>query len=1210
MFKKTKVVIVILVFVLQMVMQFEFIGTTSYAANTGIIRVEFFNSNTSDSINTIYPNFRVTNLGSTSLDLSKVKLRYYYTIDGDKSQNFWCDWSSVGSSNVTGTFMKYVTPYTNADYYIEIGFKSGAGYLTSGSNIEVKSRIAKTDWSNYSQKNDYSFNSSASNYVEWNYVSGLIDDIEVYGIAPGELSSTSTPSITPTLTSTLTPPTTIPTVTPTSSSTILKVEFYNGNTSATINTIYPNFRITNLSSSSIDLSTVKLRYYYTIDGEKKQSFWCDWSTVGSANVNGTFTKLATSYTTADYYMEIGFTSGAGYLTSGSSIEVKTRFAKTNWRDFTQTNDYSFNGTITSYTEWNYVTAYVDNSLVWGIPPDIFYATPTPTATPTPILTSTPTATQTPTPTVTPIVTTAPQREAGAWYMFDSTITGSTTLSKDYKGNYGNATLNSGAIITSGRNRNGLSLDGVNDYASLPSGIVSSYGDFTIATWVKLDTSSNWQRIFDFGNNTSSYMYLSPNCPDVSAKGVKFAITTGGGWSEQTISSGYNLPIGVWKHVAVTLSGNTGILYIDGVEAGRNSSMTLKPSSLGSTSNNYIGKSQTSSDPYLDGMIDDFVIYNRALSDSELKTLAGSATRINDSDSGIVYSSGWSYKSGRSGSDYLYDVHDSDSAGGEDYFEYTFRGTGVNFIAPRYNGNSDAAIYIDGVYKKTMSMSGASNYISQTVTYSILDLTPGTHTIKVSCYNNTWGVADAIDILCSNQTPTDIVLPNTTIEENIPAGTMVGNLGTIDFNSEDTFTYALVSGEGSTDNASFSIAGNQLMILGSPDYETKNSYYIRLRTTDAGGLYYEKAFIISVTDVVEATPTPTTTATPKPTATRTPGPSPTIGQGSGLRGEYYDNMDFTNIKEVRIDPEVNFDWGAGSPSSYIDKDTFSVIWIGKVQPLYSEEYTFYTISDESIKLWVNGVPLIDNSIDHTSTEDFGIIDLEAGLKYDIRIEYHEKTSNAVAQLLWSSPSQEKEVIPRTQLYPPKMFTALEHSVRTVGNDFAIGDYVPVRMKIQVLWSIDNPVIGLDLNVRKPDGTASGFILKEIMSGSSINKNMFRVYVNGSIVGQTGFTVWTEGTGSDRKLKVKVLRSFTQNNVLQIDYIVKATASTAVFNMGIKEYLDANSLNNVNMKIFYEISEWDDLGLVISEAYSKDSTLDSSEKSKFQADIKLEDPILLE
>jgi hypothetical protein len=99
----------------------------------------------------------------------------------------------------------------------------------------------------------------------------------------------------------------------------------------------------------------------------------------------------------------------------------------------------------------------------------------------------------------------------------------------------------------------------------------------------------------------------------------------------------------------------------------------------------------------------------------------------------------------------------------------------------------------------------------------------------------------------NDGPTDISLSNSTVAENQPSGTAVGDFSTADPDTGDAFTYSLVTGEGDNDNASFNITGIQLQTAASFDYETKNSYSIRVRTTDSGALYYEKAFNITVTN---------------------------------------------------------------------------------------------------------------------------------------------------------------------------------------------------------------------------------------------------------------------------------------------------------------------------------------------------------------------------
>ena len=113
------------------------------------------------------------------------------------------------------------------------------------------------------------------------------------------------------------------------------------------------------------------------------------------------------------------------------------------------------------------------------------------------------------------------------------------------------------------------------------------------------------------------MFLTPRSSTGTAR---FAITTSGSGGEQRINAPAALPTGAWTHVAVTLAGGVGILYVNRAEVARTSALTLTPASLGSTTQNWIGRSQYSGDPYLDGAVDDFRIYSRALSASEIAAL--------------------------------------------------------------------------------------------------------------------------------------------------------------------------------------------------------------------------------------------------------------------------------------------------------------------------------------------------------------------------------------------------------------------------------------------------------------------------------------------------------------------------------------------------------------------------------------------------------------
>jgi glucose/arabinose dehydrogenase len=138
---------------------------------------------------------------------------------------------------------------------------------------------------------------------------------------------------------------------------------------------------------------------------------------------------------------------------------------------------------------------------------------------------------------------------------------------------------------------------------------------------------------------------------------------------------------------------------------------------------------------------------------------------------------------------------------------------------------------------------------------------------------------------------------------------------------------------------------------------------------------------------------------------------------GLRAEYFDNVDLTVRKFTRIDGNINYDWLTNSPDPRIGRDTFSARWTGRVMPRFSETYTFSTLSDDGVRLWVNGELIINNWSNHEATEDSATITLEANQRYALQLEYYDRSGTALIKLMWASANQPKEIIPPEQLFQP-------------------------------------------------------------------------------------------------------------------------------------------------------------------------------------------------
>ena len=384
--------------------------------------------------------YRVVNTGNSAQ--SNISVRVYFTLDGSQPASKYVLekwWDGSNAATISGP-----TQASGSTYYFTINY--GSASLAAGASWEFQTTLHLNDWSSsYSGVNDWWHTTGTlpAAYTDWSTIPTYVNSSLVWGSTPGDTpvptatltrtntpvsatntsTRTNTPSVatntatrtntpvgasnTPTRTNTPMTATLTPTRTNTPSGpATLRVQYRAADTNAGDNQIKPHFNIVNTGSSSVPLSELKIRYWYTREGTVGQNFWCDFSAItgNCGNITGTFVPVSPLRTGADFYLEVGFNAAAGSIpAAGQSGEIQARFAKTDWSNYNETGDYSFDPTKTSFTDWDHVTLYRNGNLVWGIEPSGGGPTNTPTRTntpggPTATQTSTATSTRTNTPT--------------------------------------------------------------------------------------------------------------------------------------------------------------------------------------------------------------------------------------------------------------------------------------------------------------------------------------------------------------------------------------------------------------------------------------------------------------------------------------------------------------------------------------------------------------------------------------------------------------------------------------------------------------------------------------------------------------------------------------------------------------------------------------------------------------------------------------------
>ena len=197
----------------------------------------------------------------------------------------------------------------------------------------------------------------------------------------------------------------------------------------------------------------------------------------------------------------------------------------------------------------------------------------------------------------------------------------------------------------------------------------------------------------------------------------------------------------------------------------------------------------------------------------------------------------------------------------------------------------------------------------------------------------------------------------------------------------------------------------------------------------------------------------------------PGPSNAAGTGTGLAGSYFNNVALTGNAVLVRTEAVDFDWGTAAPGTGVSADNFGVRWSGTVQAPSTGTYRFQTHSDDGVRLWVNGVQLVNNWTDHAPAVDTSMgINLVAGVKYEIRLEYYEKGGGASMRLHWLTPGDAAFVaVPAARLFAPVVVAGTGLAASYFNNITLTGTAVLTRAEaVNFNWGTGSPGTGVAIN----------------------------------------------------------------------------------------------------------------------------------------------------
>jgi hypothetical protein len=549
--------------------------------------------------------------------------------------------------------------------------------------------------------------------------------------------------------------------------------------------------------------------------------------------------------------------------------------------------------------------------------------------------------------------------------------------------YGNNGIINGATWTGGKSGAALSFDGIDDYVlcaeregtgpgTYPAELMPE--KFTVSCWTKLSNFAYFSSFvgngMDSGDDECGFFFYNWGWEGENEQDFGLAIRTEDGMYYVETPNIYET--GKWYHLAATYDGTNVVIYVDG-------KVSVGPTNVGgpirwvsAASKNYPERFaigvwlDPGYDLWIDGIIDEVSYWDQALDEIEIKKLALSykASEPSPAD-GAKYPNTWVSLGWVPGALAVsHDVYFGEN------FDDVNDGTGDTF-----RGNYSDTFYFAGFF----GYAYPDGLVPGTTYYWRIDevneADPNTEEISV-WKGDVWS----------------FMVPAKTAYNPVPADGArfvdpdIVLSWTSGFGAKRHIVYFGDNFDDVNNAADGPSQVTNTYTLGS--LELDKTYYWRVDEDDVTETHKGDVWHFTI-----------------------------AGDGGGVRGDYFKGMNFESPVLNRIDPQIRFSWSESAPDPAVGADSFSVRWTGEIEAAFTETYTFYTNSDDGIRLWVDGKQLINNWTDHGVTENRGKIDLLAGQTYGFVLEYYENTGSAIVDLSWESPHTPKQIIPQAALSLP-------------------------------------------------------------------------------------------------------------------------------------------------------------------------------------------------